>query len=61
MRSILFLDVDGVLINRPWYLAGGERAKAAPECVHELNRIIDETGEASWRALPVEGTSPSAK
>lgn len=42
--KVIVLDIDGVLVNRDWYIAGGERAKAAPECVRALNRIIDATG-----------------
>lgn len=42
---IIFLDFDGVLVNRAALLKGsGYSAYGAPECVAALNKIIDATG-----------------
>jgi hypothetical protein len=53
--KIIFLDIDGVLVNR-WSLSNhsGIFAKAHPDCVAALNRITDETGarvvvSSTWR------------
>lgn len=42
--KIIFLDIDGVLINGPSCRAGF--GKVAPECVARLNRLIETTGAA---------------
>ena len=47
---IIFLDIDGVLINRKY----ASRNKADPQCVKFLNEITDRTGakivlSTSWR------------
>jgi hypothetical protein len=45
--KVLFLDVDGVLINLRCYgegARGGEYTQAHPDCVAALNRVTDETG-----------------
>jgi histidinol phosphatase-like enzyme len=54
--KIIFLDIDGVLVNR-WSLQhhSGGRAIAHPDCVAALNRITDQTGAefvitSTWRA-----------
>jgi len=53
--KIIFLDFDGVLVNRKsWYVRSGLQATADPTCVVALNRIIQATGAAivvssSWR------------
>ena len=57
--SILFLDIDGVLVNRRSLAhASGMRAKADADCVAMLNRITDATGarivvSSTWRCLGV--------
>lgn len=48
--KVLFLDIDGVLINERY----ASRNTADPKCVRELNRITDVTGakivvSSSWR------------
>lgn len=48
--KILFLDIDGVLINRRY----ASRNTADPRCVEQLNRITETTGakivvSSSWR------------
>jgi hypothetical protein len=53
--KIIFLDFDGVLLNRESFRhASGMKAKAAPSCVKALNRIIEQTGadivvSSTWR------------
>ena len=53
--ATIFLDIDGVLINRnSLRKASGLRATADPACVAELNRITDATGasvvvSSTWR------------
>ena len=53
--ATIFLDIDGVLINRKSLRqASGLRANADPYCVAELNRITDATGakivvSSTWR------------
>lgn len=52
---IVFLDIDGVLVNRRSLAqASGLRAKADTDCVAMLNKITDETGarivvSSTWR------------
>jgi hypothetical protein len=59
---IIFLDFDGVLVNRQSFLTRNalyergsrQQEKADPPCVNALNRIIRETGayivvSSSWR------------
>ena len=56
MRA-LFLDFDGVIINRRSFThfgRSGDHAMADPSCVAALNRITDETGasiviSSTWR------------
>lgn len=48
--KIIFLDIDGVLINRRY----ASRTTADPRCIEQLNRITDTTGakivvSSSWR------------
>lgn len=48
-KRIVFLDVDGVLINLACFSLGGAKrsgshSQAHPDCVRELNRITDTTG-----------------
>lgn len=52
---VIFLDIDGVLVNR-WSLSNhsGIYAKAHPDCVAALNYIVEETGacivvSSTWR------------
>jgi len=54
--KVVFLDVDGVMVNhRSWYVRQpGQPASADPACVQALNRITDLTGarlvlSSSWR------------
>jgi len=53
--KIVFLDIDGVLVNRKSLLfASGMRAAGNADCVAALNRITDETGafivvSSTWR------------
>ena len=53
--KVIFLDIDGVLVNRESLKRGGGlRAKAWPSCVAALNTITDSTGAAivvssTWR------------
>lgn len=53
--NIIFLDFDGVLLNRNSYSrASGSQSAADPKCVAILNRIIEETGAhivvtSTWR------------
>lgn len=56
--KIIFLDVDGVLINRASFLpplkVQGVRAGPDPACVEQLNRVVRETGahivlSSTWR------------
>lgn len=53
--ATLFLDIDGVLVNRnSLRKASGLKATADPACVAELNRITDATGakivvSSTWR------------
>lgn len=52
---IIFLDIDGVLVNRrSLSKASGLRSQADPDCVAMLNRITDATGakivvSSTWR------------
>ncbi len=54
-QKIIFLDFDGVLINRnSLAMHSGLSAQADPDCVKALNRITDATGarivvSSSWR------------
>lgn len=54
--KIVFLDIDGVLVNIESLKRGsGLRAKAHPDCVNALNKIISETDarivvSSTWRA-----------
>lgn len=58
---IIFLDIDGVLINRKSFMGSegkkcsGLRARPDPDCVARLNRITEATGaklvlSSSWRS-----------
>lgn len=53
--KVVFLDIDGVLVNRESLrTAGGFRSKGSSDCVAALNRITDETGavivvSSTWR------------
>lgn len=53
--KVIFLDIDGVLVNRDSLrVAGGFRAVGAPSCVEALNKIVEETGaqivvSSTWR------------
>jgi len=55
--KIIFLDIDGVLVNQAALLAGrgpDGNVRFAPECVRALNAITDATGAAfvissNWR------------
>lgn len=52
--KIVFLDIDGVLLNLESY-SGGQRPD--PKCLERLNRITDQTGakivvSSSWRYDP---------
>lgn len=55
--KIIFLDIDGVLVNKAALLAGrgpDGNVRFAPECVRALNAITDATGAAfvissNWR------------
>lgn len=53
--KLIFLDFDGVLVNRKSLMqASGMHAKADPDCVRELNRILEVTGakvvvSSTWR------------
>ena len=53
--KLVFLDVDGVLVNRRSLMVrSGLNAKADPPCVAALNRVIAETGakivvSSTWR------------
>lgn len=56
--KVIFLDIDGVLINRASFLSPlkvmGVRAAPDPACVDRLNRIVRETGahivlSSTWR------------
>lgn len=55
MSNIIFLDIDGVLVNRASLRqASGLRASADPKCVSALNKIIAETDakivvSSTWR------------
>jgi hypothetical protein len=55
--AIIFLDFDGVLVNRESLRkASGIHANGHPSCVAALNRIIERTGakiviSSSWRSL----------
>lgn len=55
MNRILFLDIDGVLVNRrSLMIASGLKADADIDCVVQLNRITDATGalivvSSTWR------------
>lgn len=62
--KILFLDIDGVLVNRASYSLPGSgsasRSIAHPDCVKALNRILTETGafiviSSVWRRDGVMG------
>ena len=56
--SIIFLDFDGVLINRQsWLMASGSHAMAHRPCVDALNRII----EATEASIVVSSTSRIGK
>jgi phosphoglycolate phosphatase-like HAD superfamily hydrolase len=52
---VIFLDFDGVLVNRKsWYVRSGKMSTADPDCVAALNRITDVTGacivvSSTWR------------
>jgi len=58
--KVLFLDIDGVLINRSCFGPGipsGFRSKPDPDCIARLNRITDTTGavivvSSTWRIMP---------
>ncbi len=57
--KIIFLDVDGVLNHRGSFAPGmpGGSRRIAPECVTELNRIVESTGadivvSSTWRQDP---------
>jgi len=56
--KVIFLDIDGVLVNRKSLAdMGGMRAKADPRCVEALNAITDATGakivvSSTWRCYP---------
>lgn len=55
--KVIFLDIDGVLVNLPALQAGrvdDGHCRAAPECVRWLNWITDQTGariivSSNWR------------
>lgn len=53
--KVLFLDFDGVLVNRrSWYVRSGCTATADPPCVAALNKITDSTNaqivvSSTWR------------
>lgn len=53
--KVLFLDIDGVLVNRESLMkASGIHAKAHPACVAALNEIVSKTGanvvvSSTWR------------
>jgi phosphoglycolate phosphatase-like HAD superfamily hydrolase len=53
--KVIFLDFDGVLVNRrSWYVRSGRTATADPPCVAALNRITDSTNaqivvSSTWR------------
>jgi hypothetical protein len=53
--KVLFLDFDGVLVNRrSWYVRSGRTATADPPCVAALNKITDSTNaqivvSSTWR------------
>jgi hypothetical protein len=56
-RNVVFLDFDGVLVNRQSLMqASGIHAKAAPECVAVLNQITEAANavivvSSTWRSL----------
>ncbi|CAE8615878.1 unnamed protein product [Polarella glacialis] len=52
--AVIFLDVDGVL-NSMW----GDEEELKPRCVHQVKRIVQETGakivlSSAWRLSPVK-------
>jgi len=53
--SVVFLDFDGVLVNKKsWYVRSGLQATADPPCIEALNVITRKTGagiviSSSWR------------
>jgi hypothetical protein len=55
--KLIFLDVDGVLVNRESLMkASGLEATAHPDCVSALNWIIETTGadiviSSTWRII----------
>ena len=54
--KVIFLDIEGVLMNRGSQQLGGE---ADPQCVARLNRLTDSTGAAlvvssTWRSQGLE-------
>ena len=57
MNKVIFLDIDGVLINRAALMArraNQGKWQADPQCVEELNRIVKTTGakivvSSTWR------------
>lgn len=57
MKRIIFLDIDGVLVNRrsfTIYKKPGKHCMADPDCVAALNHITDTTGarivlSSTWR------------
>lgn len=58
--KVVFLDIDGVLVNRASLIkASGLKATADPQCVAALNKITDTTGAAivvssTWRLLGLD-------
>lgn len=70
-RKVIFLDIDGVLINRESFMAPlkmrGVRVAAHPACMAQLNRIIADTGagivvSSTWRLMrksPRDRTLPA--
>jgi hypothetical protein len=41
-RNVVFVDIDGVLVNkRSWYVRSGLQATADPPCVEALNKITN--------------------
>lgn len=54
-RNTVFLDIDGVLVNKKsWYVRSGRQATADPPCVEVLNKITDAADavivvSSSWR------------
>ena len=57
MKKVIFLDIDGVLNNRPWLLANKSVAiidRMDPIAVARLNKLVELTGasivvSSSWR------------